>query len=97
MNNWRKSSYSGDGGSNCVEVGNDSAVLVRDSKQDGTGPMLRFTPDVWRRLVKQIQQSLARQQKRACADLWSGQALLARYRFYMCYRPSLAPKTAITT
>jgi hypothetical protein len=53
MNNWRKSSYSGDGGSNCVEVGNDSAVLVRDTK-DRTGPMLRFTPDAWNAFAKQV-------------------------------------------
>lgn len=30
---WRSSSYSGNGGGNCVEVGRaDGAVLVRDSK-----------------------------------------------------------------
>jgi hypothetical protein len=65
---WRKSSYSGNGGQ-CVEVADDdSRVLVRDTK-NCTSAMLQFTPDAWRRLVKQIKQSLAREQKRACTDL----------------------------
>jgi len=42
---WRKSSYSGNGGGNCVEVaGRGSRVLVRDTRQDGAGPVLRFSP-----------------------------------------------------
>ena len=46
---WRKSSYSGSNGGDCVEV----AVLpgrnlaVRDSK-DPDGPRLTFTPAEWR-------------------------------------------------
>jgi hypothetical protein len=52
--NWRKSSYSGTGGSNCVEAGNDARrVMVRDTK-DTQGPMLRFTAGAWRRLVDQV-------------------------------------------
>jgi hypothetical protein len=52
--NWRKSSYSGQGGGNCVETAsNDSCVLVRDTK-DRTGPILRFTPDAWRRFADQV-------------------------------------------
>jgi hypothetical protein len=52
--NWRKSSYSGQGGGNCIEVADDdSLVMVRDTA-DRQGPMLRFTPDAWRRLVKQL-------------------------------------------
>lgn len=47
---WRKSSYSGNGGSNCVEWAPDSvtsdAVPVRDSK-DPHGPALLFTPHAW--------------------------------------------------
>jgi hypothetical protein len=51
---WRKSSYSGNGGATCIEVAdNNSRVLVRDT-QDKTGPMLRFTPNAWRRLVDQV-------------------------------------------
>jgi hypothetical protein len=62
---WTKSSYSGGSGGNCIEVNDDrTRVLVRDTK-NRTGPTLRFTPDVWRRLVKQIQQSLAQTAKKS--------------------------------
>ncbi len=46
-NTWRKSSYSGGGGGNCIEI-NESLELVsvRDSK-DKTGPVLTFTPQQW--------------------------------------------------
>jgi Domain of unknown function (DUF397) len=59
MNNlaWRKSTYSG-GEGNCLEVANESAIFVRDTK-DRQGPMLRFTPDAWRRFAKQVKKSLA--------------------------------------
>lgn len=44
---WRTSSYSGNHGGNCVEVGVlPRGVAVRDS-QDRHGPMLRFTPVAW--------------------------------------------------
>jgi hypothetical protein len=44
--NWRKSSYSGNGGGECVEVTNADRVLVRDSK-DQAGPVLGFTAETW--------------------------------------------------
>ena len=45
---WRKSSYSGNSGGNCVEVGSAAPlVAVRDSK-DPDGPKLMFSPDEWR-------------------------------------------------
>ena len=48
---WRKSSYSGNGGANCVEAGTiPGAVLVRDTKDRGNGPVLRVSPDGWKRL-----------------------------------------------
>ena len=51
---WRKSSYSGANGGNCIEVGTAThTVLVRDT-QDRTGPVLRFTPDAWRRFADQL-------------------------------------------
>ena len=57
---WRKSSYSGNGGGNCVEVaGRGSRVLVRDTRQDGVGPVLRFSPAAWRRFAQQLKRSLA--------------------------------------
>jgi len=57
---WRKSSYSGNGGGTCVEVGEGRhRVLVRDTKQNGAGPILRFSPAVWRRFAAQVKRSLA--------------------------------------
>lgn len=44
--NWRKSSYSGNGGGECIEVANTDRVLVRDSKER-TGPVLGFTAEAW--------------------------------------------------
>ena len=57
---WRKSSYSGNGGGNCVEVGAAArAIVVRDTKQDGAGPVLRFSPAAWRRFASHLRRSLA--------------------------------------
>jgi Domain of unknown function (DUF397) len=57
---WRKSSYSGNGGGNCVEVGAAAqAIAVRDTKQDGSGPVLRFSPAAWRKFAGQVRRSLA--------------------------------------
>jgi hypothetical protein len=46
---WRKSSYSGSNGGDCVEVASNlpGVVAVRDSK-DPDGPQLMFSPDEWR-------------------------------------------------
>jgi Domain of unknown function (DUF397) len=49
---WRKSSYSGHGGQNCVEAGHAlGAVLIRDTKDNGLGPVLRVTASDWRRFT----------------------------------------------
>ena len=54
IDGWRKSSYSGNNGGDCVEVGHQEAgVLVRDTK-DREGPVLRFTPGAWRRFAGQV-------------------------------------------
>jgi hypothetical protein len=51
---WRKSSYSGNGGSDCVEVAsNGDRVLVRDT-QDRLGLVLRFNPTAWRRFADRV-------------------------------------------
>jgi hypothetical protein len=52
---WRKSSYSGSNGGNCVEIADNllGVVAVRDSK-DSRGPVLAFTPDDWRRFTAAI-------------------------------------------
>ncbi|WP_433371360.1 DUF397 domain-containing protein [Streptosporangium sp. CA-115845] len=49
---WRKSSLSGNGGADCVEVaGNLSGITaVRDNK-DPLGPVLVFSPGGWRAFV----------------------------------------------
>jgi Domain of unknown function (DUF397) len=55
---WRKSSYSGNGGGNCVEVGVGGRVMVRDS-QDRAGTVLRFPPFAWRKFADQVKRWLA--------------------------------------
>lgn len=48
---WRKSSYSGNAGGDCVEVADLAAVVaVRDSK-DPQGPALGFSPAAFRAFV----------------------------------------------
>jgi len=49
---WRKSSHSDNGGSTCVEAGHvPGVVLVRDTTQHGSGPVLRVTPADWGRFT----------------------------------------------
>jgi Domain of unknown function (DUF397) len=43
---WRKSSYSGSSGGDCVEVATAGTVLVRDTK-NRDGRALAFTPGAW--------------------------------------------------
>ena len=51
---WRTSSYSGNNGGQCVEVGNAArAIAVRDST-DPHGPVLTFGPRDWRRFTDQV-------------------------------------------
>ena len=48
---FRKSSFSSNGGGNCVEIGfQTSAVAVRNSR-DQDGPVLYFTADEWRAFI----------------------------------------------
>jgi hypothetical protein len=55
---WRTSSYSGSQGGNCVEVaGHDRRILIRDTKQAGTGPVLRISAQAWRGFVDQAKRS----------------------------------------
>ncbi len=47
MSDWRKSSYSGDNGGDCVETaGGGGMILVRDTT-DRDGGTLAFTPGAW--------------------------------------------------
>jgi hypothetical protein len=53
---WRKSSYSGGNGGNCIEVGalaEAGRVLVRDTR-DRQGPVLAVNPETWRRFAQQV-------------------------------------------
>lgn len=51
---WRKSSYSGNGGVNCVEVGSSARVILVRDTQDRDGGTLAFTAEAWRRLVADV-------------------------------------------
>lgn len=56
---WRKSSYSGNGGNTCLEVGAaPRAVAVRDST-DPEGPRLAFTRETWQAFTRTIKTGAA--------------------------------------
>jgi hypothetical protein len=45
---WRTSSFSGNNGGACVEVGQDGdMIVVCDTKLHGNGPVHRYTTDEW--------------------------------------------------
>lgn len=50
---WRTSSYTNGNGGACVEVADlpDGSRAVRDTKDHGTGPILRFTQAEWRTFI----------------------------------------------
>jgi hypothetical protein len=48
---WRKSSYSGTNGGQCVEVAASGHVLVRDTK-DAAGAVLAFSAETWRKFTR---------------------------------------------
>ncbi|GAA3844423.1 hypothetical protein GCM10022403_090400 [Streptomyces coacervatus] len=52
---WRKSSYSGGGGGNCLEIADDHPALVpvRDSKSPH-GPKLVFRTEAWSAFVENL-------------------------------------------
>ena len=51
---WRKSSYSGANGGNCIEIAAvGRTVVVRDSK-DPDGPALAFRPNDWQRFADRV-------------------------------------------
>lgn len=52
---WRKSSYSGPNGAQCVEIATDlpSMVAIRDSKNPA-GPVLTFTRAGWHTFIANI-------------------------------------------
>jgi hypothetical protein len=58
---WRKSTYSGGNGGQCIEVAAipnhhthpDRTCAVRDSKNPG-GPVLAFGPGQWQRFITEV-------------------------------------------
>jgi Domain of unknown function (DUF397) len=52
---WRKSSYSGNGGGDCVEVARNlpGVVAVRDSKNPD-GPILIISKDEWASFITRV-------------------------------------------
>jgi hypothetical protein len=54
---WRTSSYSGDNGGACIEVGMAGlTVAVRDSK-DQDGPQVVVSANIWRTFTNQLKAS----------------------------------------
>ena len=54
---WRKSSYSGNNGGQCVEVATSGAVFVRDSKNPH-GAVLEVAPQMWREFIAHLKVDL---------------------------------------
>jgi hypothetical protein len=51
---WRKSSYSGSSGDNCVEAATQlGTISIRDTK-DPRGPRLAIQPATWRAFTRRI-------------------------------------------
>lgn len=52
-NEWRKASRSGNQGGNCVEArAHEGAVEVRDTKLGDDSPIVTFSPNDWRALLR---------------------------------------------
>ena len=51
---WRKASFSGNG-ANCVEAGHvPGAVVIRDTKDSGQGPVLRVSSEAWEKFTASL-------------------------------------------
>ncbi len=50
---WRKSSYSGNGGQNCVEVAGEGAILIRDT-QNRDGVTLTVPAGAWAKFTASL-------------------------------------------
>lgn len=54
--NWRKATYS-NGGENCVEAGNvPGAVLIRDTKDQSRGLVLRLSPTAFAEFTTRVRE-----------------------------------------
>jgi hypothetical protein len=55
---WRKASYSGNGGADCLEAGSSAGtIMIRDTKLGDRSPVLRFGTGAWRDLTDQLKAS----------------------------------------
>ena len=59
MSNWRKSTYSNNSGGACVEVATADAVLIRDTTDNGHGPVLRVSAETWRTFTAALRANAA--------------------------------------
>ncbi len=49
---WRTATHSANGGGECVEAAHvHGAILIRDTKNRGAGPVLRVSAETWRAFV----------------------------------------------
>ncbi len=56
---WRKSTYSGNNGANCVEIGTNGALVgVRDTKNRDGGTLV-LTRDEWRAFAAKVKADAA--------------------------------------
>jgi hypothetical protein len=53
MEDWRKSTYSGANGGDCIEVASTHLVLVRDSKERG-GAVITVPAGAWQKFVASL-------------------------------------------
>ena len=51
---WRTSSYSGNNGGNCVEVGAAGPMIVVRDTKDRAGVVLAFAPQAWRQFAAAV-------------------------------------------
>jgi Domain of unknown function (DUF397) len=54
LTNWRKSTYSSNGGATCVEVGQSRDVIAVRDTNDRSGPTLTLSRAAWRNLVESV-------------------------------------------
>ena len=52
--NWRKASYSANGGENCVETASDAGVILVRDTTDRDGETLRFGAGAWDRFTASL-------------------------------------------
>lgn len=53
MGEWRKSTYSGANGGDCVEVASADLIMVRDTTDRG-GTVLRLSAEAWQRFTTSL-------------------------------------------